>query len=163
MRSSISKYVMKCSLCSKQLIACSVGNSCFETLIGFFFPEYLFLWASNKVLFVSRGLLLFCVTFPPNVAFAFPFCQPCRRGAFPCCLSPGSQRAQAFEAGRWNRDEQFAKSNWEPASAVISQLHLCIYNGACPRQTGLCARSCSRLVSHSFQSRRNLPPEAPVF
>lgn len=69
---------------------------------------------------------------------------------------------EVFEDGRLNLYEQFAGSNGESVTAVISQLRLFIYNGACS-QTGLCAIECSNLLSHLFQNRTNLSLEAPVF
>lgn len=70
---------------------------------------------------------------------------------------------EVFEDGRLNLYEQFAGSNGESATAVISQLHLFMYSGACTPQTGLCTIECSSLLSHLFQNRTNLSLEAPVF
>lgn len=128
------------------------------------FSKYLLVYAFNKVTFTAQGFLLFCVMFHPNRSLLF-FLPVSRASieSLPCCHGPAISVREVFEDGRLNLYEQFAGSNGESVTAVISQLHLFMYSGACSPQTGLCAIECSSLLSHLFQNRTNLSLEAPVF
>lgn len=97
MRSSISKYVMKCSLCSKQLIACSVGNSCFETLVGFF-PWISFPMGFQQGSICISGFAVVLCHVSPKCCFCFPFLPALQTR----CLSVLSQPWQSACTGLWS-------------------------------------------------------------
>lgn len=113
---------------------------------------------------MSQGFFLFCVMFHlnPSLSFFLPV-SIAGMESLPAAAALAVSMQQAFEDGKLNLCEQFAESNGEPVTAVISQLHLFMCNGACPPQTGLCTIKCSSVLSHLFQNGTNLSLEAPVF
>lgn len=106
------------------------------TLRDAVFSEYLSF--STRVHSCLRVCCCSMSCFPWILPFYFPSCQLCwYRAFFLAGIALAISIQEAFEDGTWYLYEQFAESNRESVSAVTSQLHWFIYNGACLPPTGL--------------------------
>lgn len=87
---------------------------------------------------MSQGLLLLCVMFSLNPSLLFYLLSALLVWSlFLADVALAISIQEAFEDGTWYLYEQFAESNGEPVSAVTSQLHWFVCNGACLPPRGL--------------------------
>lgn len=86
---------------------------------------------------VSRFAAVLCHVFPESFPFIFLPVSFAVWSLFLAGIALALSIQEAFEDGTWYLYEQFAESNEESVSAVTSQLHWFIYNGACLPPVGL--------------------------